>query len=175
MENNLVYACKSAGFHQHYGRDNIIRNNIFANNIKSQLQATRVEPHNSFSFTNNIIYFNSGSLFSSRWDSIQLMSDNNLYFDERAKELLFGKNKFAQWQQRGRDLHSIFSDPGFVNPGKFDFRLKNNAVIKRINFQPFDFTKAGVYGDPTWIRLAKFDEERAIEFNKIIAKNESGN
>ena len=175
MENNLVYACKSAGFHQHYGRDNIIRNNIFANNIKSQLQATRVEPHNSFSFTNNIIYFNSGSLFSSRWDSIQLMSDNNLYFDERAKELLFGKNKFTQWQQRGRDLHSIVSDPGFVNPAKFDFRLTNNAVIGRISFQPFDFTKAGVYGDPTWIRLAKFDVERAIEFNKIIAKNESGN
>jgi hypothetical protein len=173
MENNLVYACKSSGFHQHYGRDNIIRNNIFAYNIKSQLQATRVEPHNSFSFTNNIVYYNSGTLFSGRWDSLRLTSDYNSYYDERTNNIRFGKDNFNTWQQRGNDAHSILADPGFVNPSAFDFRLKNDAVAKNIKFTPFDFTKAGVYGESGWVQLARFEEELAKKFDAIVTKNEN--
>ena len=34
LENNVAYHCTDAGFHQHYGRDNIVRNNLLAYNFR---------------------------------------------------------------------------------------------------------------------------------------------
>ncbi|RRB02155.1 right-handed parallel beta-helix repeat-containing protein [Larkinella rosea] len=173
MENNLVYACKSSGFHQHYGKDNVIRNNIFADNIKAQLQATRVEPHRSFSFTNNIVYFNSGTLLSSRWDQVDLVSDQNCYWDTRARQgLTFGKQAAPDWQQKGKDQHSIVADPGFVNPEAFDFRLANTEVAQKIGFKPFDYSQAGVYGTLAWKNKARLDSAVAQEFDEMVAQHE---
>ncbi|GAB3253841.1 hypothetical protein GCM10027347_13860 [Larkinella harenae] len=172
LENNLVYACKSSGFHQHYGKDNIIRNNIFADNIKAQLQGTRAEPHRSFSFTNNIVYFDRGTLLSSNWEKFNLTSDQNCYWDARAKEPTFGKKTVADWQQTGQDQHSIVADPGFVHPQAFDFRLQNTDVVQKIGFKPFDYSQAGVYGSIAWQNKARLDPAIAQEFDEMVAQHE---
>src|SRR6266581_1830317 len=80
LESNVVYRCKSAGFHQHYGRENILRNNIFAFGKENQLMRTRAEPHISFIFTNNIVYFDSGNLLGSDWSNDHYTMEGNLYF-----------------------------------------------------------------------------------------------
>lgn len=174
MENNLVYNCKSAGFHQHYGKENIIRNNIFVNNIKSQLQATRVEKHLSFSFTNNIIYFNSGTLLSSNWPTVDMVTDYNCYWDARGGNILFGKKTFLQWQQEGKDKNSLIADPNFADAQRFDFRIGNKKLIRKIKFTPFDYSRAGVYGTKDWIQKAQFDTARAIAFDQMVVKHEAG-
>jgi len=168
MENNLVYACKNSGFHQHYGKENTIRNNIFAANLKGQLQATRVEEHLSFNFTNNIVWFNSGNLLSSRWSQVKINSDNNCYWDTRTKELRFDKASFKEWQTSGKDRNSVIANPGFVNPEGFDFTVKNKAMMKKIGFKPFDYSKAGVYGTEAWKALAGFDPMLGAKYDETV-------
>jgi len=172
MENNLVYNCKSSGFHQHYGKENLIRNNIFANNMKAQLQATRIEDHLSFTFTNNIICFSGGNLLASNWDKIKVKSDKNCYWDVRSKGIRFKEQSFAEWQKSGKDVHSVIADPGFVSPSGFDFRIKNKAVLRKIGFKEFDYSQAGVYGLPEWKKLAEFDPSAAARFEQAIEQNE---
>ena len=172
-ENNLVYACKNSGFHQHYGKENIIRNNIFALNIKAQLQATRVEEHRSVTFTNNIIYFNQGSLLSSNWHKFNLLTDYNCYWDARTKDIHFTDQTFSDWQKSGKDVHSIIADPQFANPSTFDFHLKNLKVAKKIKFTPFDYSRAGVYGSEEWKTLALFDKKTADEFDSRVKQLEA--
>ena len=173
MENNLVYACKSSGFHQHYGKENIIRNNIFAFNIRAQLQATRVEEHRSFSFTNNIIYFDQGTLLSSNWPKFNLISDLNCYWDTRSTDIWFGNMRINEWQKSGKDRNSIIADPLFRDPGGYDFRFSNQSVIRKIRFEPFDYSTAGVYGPEEWKKLAEPDPATLDKFDRLVKKREA--
>jgi len=172
MENNLVYNCKSSGFHQHYGKENIIRNNIFANNLNAQLQATRVEDHLSFTFSNNVVWFSTGDLLSSNWGKVNIQSDKNCYWDTRTKDVRFGKLTFAEWQKSGKDVHSLIADPEFANPSSFDFRIKNKAAMHKIGFSVFDYLQAGVYGSEDWKKQAVFDQAIAKLFDEAILRNE---
>jgi len=173
MENNLVYMCKNSGFHQHYGKENVIRNNIFAFNIRAQLQATRVEEHRSISFTNNIIYFDKGSLLTSNWHKFNLLSDYNCYWDTRTTDIRFADKSFIEWQKSGKDTHSVIADPMFTDPGNFKFNLKNLKVAKKINFKPFDYSQAGVYGSDEWKELGATGKDIEAEFDRVVDRNEN--
>jgi hypothetical protein len=144
-ENNIVYRTKSAGFHQHYGRENIVRNNIFAFGKEHQIMRTREEAHISFIFTNNIVYFDSGTLLGSNWKNEKFMMENNIYFDTRKDaEIKFAGASLEQWRGRGHDTNSLIADPLFVAPGKADFRLKKGSPALKRGFRPIDPLDAGV-------------------------------
>jgi len=146
IENNIVYRTKSAGFHQHYGRDNIVRNNIFAFGKEHQLMRTRAESHNSFFMTNNIVYFDSGNLMGSNWTGENFKIDHNLYFDARpgAQPIKFADGSLENWRQRGFDKNSIVANPLFVNPDKYDFRLRSDSPALKMGFKPIDMREVGV-------------------------------
>lgn len=163
MENNLVYSTKSGGFHQHYGRDNVIRNNIFAFSRTAQLQRSRVEDFRPFSFTHNIVIWKEGNLLDGKWSDDKVELSNNLYFNTAGKAVNFSGKDFAAWQKSGKDAGSQIADPRFVAAEQLDFHLAPESPALQLGFKPFDYSKAGVYGDGAWIKLASDARYPALE------------
>ncbi len=154
MENNLVHHTKSGGFHQHYGRDNLIRNNLFAFALEHQLQRTRVEEHLSFRFTNNLVYWDTGPLLAGQWMDGQVELESNLYWKAGGQPVTFLDLPLEEWQRTGKDTRSLVADPLFEDPEKLDFRLRPGSPAAEIGFVPFDYGRAGLYGDEAWMAKA---------------------
>ncbi len=146
-ENNLVYRTTHGGFHQHYGRENTVRNNIFAYARDHQLQASRPENHLRFTFERNIVVGRGAQWLVGGIDA-NLRFDYNLYWREDGSELRFGTDDFAEWQAKGQDLHSRVADPLFVNPAAGDFRLKPDSPAFALGFVAFDVSQAGARSHP---------------------------
>lgn len=171
MESNLVYGCKSGGFHQHYGKQNIIRNNIFAWGHYQQLQFTRVEPHRSLDFTGNIVLGDCGVMLSGAWGQADILMDRNIYWDMRPDTLKFAGQPFDKWRKT-KDRNSIVADPLFTDPEHGDYTFKSTRTITKTGFKPFDYSKAGVYGDAEWVEKARLDPQIHKDFVSIILRRE---
>jgi len=143
IEKNVVYKTKTGGFHQHYGKENIVRNNVFALAREEQIIRSREEDHKSFDFVNNIVYFTQGSLLGSNWSNDRFFMDKNIYWNPKNKKILFKKDTFRQWQKRGHDKNSLITDPLFVNPDKYDFRLQPKSPAIKLGFENIDLSEVG--------------------------------
>jgi len=141
VENNLVYYTTSGGFHQHYGKDNLIRNNIFAFGRDQQLQRSRPENHKSFTFERNIVYWPTGSLGQLSGGKMSFI--DNLFWQTGSKEIKIGNEPFDKWQQRVKAQGSVIADPIFVDAERLDFRLKPGSPAEAIGFMPMDLSGVG--------------------------------
>jgi len=122
-----------------------------------------VEEHLSFTFENNIVYWDTGPLLSGRWKQIKVKMRDNCYWNASDKKVEFAGMTLEEWQERGHDTDSIIADPMFVDAENFDFRLKPNSPALKTGFKPFDYSKAGVYGDLAWTKKAKNVEFPPLE------------
>ncbi len=136
VEGNLVYRTKTGGLHQHYGRDNVVRNNVFALAAEGQVQRTRIEEHRSFRFTRNIVY-GQGPLLHGAWREPAAAFDHNLYCDPSGAPLDFGDGRtLAQWRALGMDGHASMADPRFRDPARGDFSLGPDSPAQALGFRP---------------------------------------
>ena len=147
VENNLVYDCSSETFHQHYGRDNIVRNNIFAFGGEGAFIITKNEEHNSLTATNNIFVTDDAPMYAFDTESDWFVDDSNLYWDyDRGGKVLSGdttklsdRDSLVIVKMRGYYNNAVFKDPLFKDAANRDFTLAENSPALEIGFKPFSY------------------------------------
>ncbi|MFZ9460719.1 MAG: right-handed parallel beta-helix repeat-containing protein [Opitutales bacterium] len=166
MEGNVTYDTTDGGFHQHYGKENIIRNNVFAFSEEYQVKRSRAEDHLSFTFEKNIIVFDRGELLGSNWTgtTANFLNKDNVYWDSSGRPVTFTDKKLplTEWQKKGQDLGSVVADPLFVDAARRDFRLKPGSPALALGIKSIDVSEMGVLrDDPVWRKLAETFERGA--------------
>lgn len=160
VEKNLVYACGSQGFHQHYGRENRVSNNIFADNAAGQIRITRAEEHVSDLFMRNIVVGNDRAMFSGVHAQLWRES-RNLYWDTMRGEWVRSTKKTddagtivlpqlwnRMWMRlKGHYTDAVFADPWFRDAEHGDYTIADNSPALSTGFRPWNIAEAGTLSD----------------------------
>ena len=174
FENNLVHHTKTGNIHQHYGKENIFRNNILASSMNGQIQRSRIEEHTTVIITNNIIYWeNNSAAFWRGHEGVSgttddVVVDHNIYWNTKGiADNAFNCGSWDEWQKAGHDQNSKVADPLFRDVAKQDYRLRPDSPALKHGFEPFDYEQAGVYGKRSWCRLASKTYCPDVEFAPV--------
>lgn len=147
VENNLAYDCSSQTFHQHYGRDNVIRNNIFAFGGEGQFIVTRNEEHNSLFLENNILVGYDSPMYVKCALEDQFIDNGNVYWDYKHggnvysgdSSDFFDRKYMVQLTAKGYYNNAVFENPLFKDAENRDFTLAENSPAIEAGFKPFEY------------------------------------
>ena len=122
IEGNVCHDTNRHVFHQHYGRENVVRHNVFANGAEGQITLSRVdeEQGEAFTFERNVVIADDAPLFDGGYactlESHEFTSDLNVLWDRSDEDptvAVHGDEPigWGTWRDRGFDRHSIVDDP----------------------------------------------------------------
>ncbi len=156
---NVVERTTHGGFHQHYGRDNLVERNLFVDGRDAQVQRTRFEEHTSFTFRRNVVLFEQGELFAGDLTHGNVVFEENLYWRRDGGAIRFAGGSFADWQARGLDARSRVIDPGFVTRpwSRWTFTADAPAasLLERGHFADDRAARYVPWASPWWDRNAE--------------------
>ena len=168
VEQNLVYNTGSQGLHEHWGRQNVYLDNIWALSDQSGVIFAREESHGSIPypsrgclFMRNVILSKGKGAFKDLMtylDAGLLQSDLNLYWDLEDRENTvvwdydpwpdLGAHKktlhLKETQSLGLDLNSRVADPLFTDPENGDFSVPVNSPLNQLGIRLPDTAMAGI-------------------------------
>lgn len=161
VESNICYNTSSQCFHQHYGAENIIRNNVFAFGREGQASLSRAEQHNSFTFERNIVISRSQPAYAAGYagqlEKKGFLSDLNVLWDVSGAPVngINGRHdaqanweavrsfSLAELQALGYDRYSVIADPQCRDLEHFDFTLADDSPAYALGWQAIDLRYVG--------------------------------
>lgn len=152
VEGNIVHDTSSQCLHLHYGRENLVRDNVFAFGGEGQITVSRPESHVGMTVLNNVLVGDGRPAFmghEGRADDVlalNVRSDVNLIWDlSPVPGAVIAANGATRrdddgrprwsvtspadeaWLAAGRDRHSTVADPLFVDAAARDLRLREDS------------------------------------------------
>lgn len=156
LENNICHDTSDNSYHQHYGKSNTVRNNIFAFSKAEPIACSKPETHTGIVVERNIIITNGTPVFREGYsdkdkDCAQMIfSSNNIIYDignSMPSLLKMGGKEYPFDEAQklfGIDSGSIFADPMFEDMKNRNFNIKDNSPAYKMGFTPIDIKDAGV-------------------------------
>ena len=147
LEKNVCYRCSDNCIHQHYGRMNVVRNNIFAFAEKALCCVNWGELHLSTVFENNILITNGelayGLLAREHIENGTVATGNNLLWsvdgnEPYVVEYLGKKYTLSEAQKLGLETGSIVADPKCRAIERDDFTLAEDSPAYALGFQEIE-------------------------------------
>jgi hypothetical protein len=143
----------------HKGRENVIRNNIFAHGRHACVEQSNVDHNPGFTFLRNIVLSDGTApvvMGGYACDILKTRSvfEANLYWAGSPNTAVFGNVRFDEnphfagvgmneWSQSGFDRTSLEADPMFRNLGQADFVIQDSSPARGIGFQGISLLGVG--------------------------------
>jgi hypothetical protein len=168
IEDNVAYDTTGHVFHQHYGNENTVRNNVFAFGGEGVLALSRGPAHNggrgalAFTLERNLLVSDGKPVIATGLSGggtgaaeRAFVSDLNLFWDVSGAPPALGEGNgagkgglrtaydLAGWQALGLDRHSLAADPRFVDLKRRDLRLEAASPAFGLGFRPIDLSDVG--------------------------------
>lgn len=134
VENNVCYDCSENCFHQHYGKMNVVKNNLFAKSGAELCRITRGEMHLSAVFENNAFVADGAAVYG-------------LPDEEFIKHGTVQTRNNAICGKSGKDVAVISGDKKLSFAETQALGLENGSVLAAAKFEIFYDGKAEVSGD----------------------------
>ena len=145
IEDNICYHFTEQPFHQHYGRDNIVRNNIFAFGDGGAFTITRREDHNSLTLTGNILVTRGRPIYAKSPQEYHFTDRGNLIWDYAGTPFCGDGLSVADVQKGGYFRDVVVADPRFADPEHGDFTLDPaSPAVTELGFAPIDTSDVGI-------------------------------
>ena len=152
LEDNVCYKTNGHIFHQHYGRENTVRNNIMAFAGEAMIAYSRIEPHVGVTFLRNLVLADGVPIYQNEYGegARRILSDLNLFWDVSGDVPAINAGRgggdattLEEWREMGYDRNSVVEDPKFSDAAGLDFSPAQESAAWSLGFKPIDLSDVG--------------------------------